>query len=117
MRLKANEKIMAKAEGDKRMHDNDFTFSGGLKGCQGCGNRCNLCQFNSKAKEMENKFTSMKTTAAINPDKVAEKNAAIKENDEIFKKKFGMLKKASVLLQYDRPIDAFDEIKVACKII
>ena len=103
MRLAANQKIIDASTSSKPRHEKDFVYSG---------------TFDSvKAKEMENKFISMKTTAAINLDKVAEKKIEQDKSDELFAQKFGILKKASVLLQFNRPIDAFDEVSKAANII
>ena len=72
MRLAANEKI-SKGDQNDKARKQDFSYSGSLVECRGCGNRCNLCRFNSKAKEKVDQFTNMKTSAAIDDDKVAEK--------------------------------------------
>ena len=112
MRLAANEKLSKKDKNDASKQQ-DFTYSGQLQGCQGCGNRCNLCKYNSKAKEKVDSFTNMKTTAAIDSDKIAEKKIQQDESDSKFARKFGILKKASVLLHYERSNDAFNEIAKA----
>lgn len=60
---------------------------------------------------------SKKNFAMMDKDKIAERK---RDNDQIrddFAKKFGILKKASVLLYYGRANDAFDEIAKAAKII
>jgi hypothetical protein len=83
MRLAANEK-MSKADNNDKAKKQDFTFSGSLVDCKGCGNRCNLCRYKSKAKEKVDAFTNMKTSAAIDSDKVAEKKVQQDESDSLF---------------------------------
>jgi len=53
----------------------------------------------------------------INEEVVVEKKKANDEQRDYFSKKFGILKKASVLLFYGRANDAFDEIAKAAEII
>ena len=48
---------------------------------------------------------------------IAEKKRENDESREMFAKKFGILKKASVLIYYNRANDAFDEIAKAVQII
>jgi hypothetical protein len=50
-------------------------------------------------------------------DKVHEKKKEKDKDIVLFKKKFGMLKKASVLMYYNRFTDAFDQIAKAADII
>ena len=46
-----------------------------------------------------------------------ERHAEVRLKDKLFARKFGILKKASVLYFYDRPNDAFEEIAKAAKIM
>ena len=50
-------------------------------------------------------------------DKINERKKETDKNVNMFCKKFGMLKKASVLLFYGRANDSFDEIAKAANII
>jgi hypothetical protein len=58
-----------------------------------------------------------RSVSNVRPEKIDERKKEIDENDRCFFKKFGTLKKASVLLFYGRVNDAFDEIAKAANII
>jgi len=53
----------------------------------------------------------------INEDKVNDKVTQNNKDIDLFKRKFGILKKASVLIFYGRPNDCFDALCPAIKII
>lgn len=59
----------------------------------------------------------MKTTMAISEDSVIDKVEQNKKDTNMFAQKFGILKKASVLMYYGRPNDCFDALIPAIKII
>lgn len=59
----------------------------------------------------------MKTTMPISKDRVLEKVEQNKRDTNMFAQKFGILKKASVLMFYGRPNDCFDALIPAIKII
>lgn len=88
-----------------------FKPGGELYDCQGCGQRCNLCKYKAANEKV------LKFTVQLDEERIAERK---KENDkscEFYAKKFGLLKKASVLMFYGRSNDAFDEIAKAAQII
>lgn len=96
-----------------------FVNAGDLYDCRGCG-RCNMCAYKNLARD---KVAAMarkvppKGSAVENRDRVAARQRANAQAREDFAKKFGHLKKASVLVHYGRANDAFDEIAKAAKII
>ena len=119
MRIAANR---ACAKKDPSINNkNDFVNTGDLHGCVGCGNgNCNMCRYKKLAQETNDAMAAQlakKSFAKFDKDKINDKK---KSNDKIrenFAKKFGILKKASVLLFYGRANDAFEEIAKAAKII
>lgn len=76
-----------------------------------------MCNYKTAAKDMEKKFSEHAPSKAIDQDRVDQ----IKDNNNSkanqFAQKFGILKKASVLLFYGRANDAFDEVAKAAQII
>jgi hypothetical protein len=58
-----------------------------------------------------------KYKANLNEEKISERKKEGDKNVNQFKQKFGMLKKASVLMYYGRYNDAFDQIAKAAEII
>jgi len=100
-------------------HKTGFVTGGGLFDCQGCGERCNLCKYKRRAETVieDAKKNIGKNAANIDMKEIGERQKEINKNDELYKKKFGILKKASVLLFYERANDAFDEIAKAANII
>ena len=93
-----------------------FSCTGPLYDCPGGCSRCNLCNYKQRATAVIKKQKES-TNTKIDMEKIIERK---KENDQsvnMFCKKFGMLKKASVLLFYGRANDAFDEIAKAANII
>jgi hypothetical protein len=66
-------------------------------------------------KEANKKVLNYKVS--IDEEKITERKKEIDKADDQFKKKFGLLKKASVLMFYGRSNDAFDEIAKAAAII
>ena len=69
----------------------------------------------TKKREMAKAGKRMKHV--ISDEQVLEKKKQNDEQRDLFAKKFGILKKASVLLFYERANDAFDEIAKAANII
>jgi hypothetical protein len=59
----------------------------------------------------------VKFNKSINEEKIQEKKKEVDSQCDLFAKKFGILKKASVLLFYGRANNAFEEIAKACQII
>lgn len=96
-----------------------FVNAGDLHDCRGCG-RCNMCAYRNLARD---KVAAMarqvaeKGLGTLDKDKVNARKRANDQAREDFAKKFGHLKKASVLVHYGRANDAFDEIAKAAKII
>ena len=82
-----------------------------------------MCAYKDAAKKMfpstwdESTGKMVKFNKVINEDKIAEKKKEVDEACNLFAKKFGILKKASVLLFYGRANNAFEEIAKACQII
>lgn len=94
----------------------EFKYSGPLNPCDSCS-RCNYCQYKQLAKEKNEGITTMKTSMAISADRVIDKVDQNKKDTNNFATKFGILKKASVLMFYERPNDCFDALVPAIKII
>jgi hypothetical protein len=69
------------------------------------------------AKTKNEGITAMKTNSGISEDRVHKKVEQNNKDTNNFSKKFGYLKKASVLAYYGRPNDCFDELIPAIKII
>jgi hypothetical protein len=88
---------------------------GDLYDCQGCS-RCNLCKYKQESQkiiaDMTAKVINRKNT---NKDRIAELVKENKYKTETFAKKFGILKKASVLMFYNRPNEAFLQIAKAAE--
>ena len=82
-----------------------WVSTGRLFDCDGCGGRCKLCMYKEANKKV------LKFKVSIDEEKIAEHKKEIDKADDQFKKKFGLLKKASVLMFYGRSNDAFDEIQ------
>ena len=59
----------------------------------------------------------MKTSMAISQDRVIDKVEQNNKDTNLFAQKFGILKKASVLMYYGRPNDCFDALIPGIKII
>ena len=66
---------------------------------------------------MSEKLTLSMKTKHIDELRVHERKIETRDTDNKFAKKFGILKKASVLFFYGRPNDAFSEIAKAVDII
>ena len=90
-----------------------FVFSGGLFDCKGCGAHCNMCNYKAAAKTMEAKFSEHAPSKAVDKDRVYGIKEANNAKANQFAQKFGILKKASVLLFYGRANDAFEEVAKA----
>ena len=106
MRVTANANVVT-----TKKRPGTFKYAGDLFDCKGCGAKCNMCLYKAA-----NAHT-LKFKAKLDEDRIAERK---RENDtacELFAKKFGLLKKASVLMFYGRCNDAFDEIAKAAQII
>ena len=97
-----------------------FVNAGDLHDCVGCGTHCNMCSYKKLAQETVDSMAAKlakKSLARQDKDKVNERKRANDQAREDFAKKFGHLKKASVLVYYGRANDAFEEIAKAAKII
>lgn len=105
MRLKANKKKF-------KEHDTPWTHASPLLNCGGCS-RCSLCKYKLDAA----KTLGQKSNFKVDEDEIKKRKEETDKNVDNFKKKFGMLKKASVLLFYGRVNDAFDEIAKAAHIV
>lgn len=66
---------------------------------------------------MMDKYSLPIKTKHVKGDKVLDRQEEVNKRDGLFAKKFGILKKASVLLFYDRPNDAFETISKAAQIM
>ena len=119
-RMSANKKLIKQDKGHQdKPKRGDFVCPGSLMECNsGCG-RCNICLFKKKAQEVLDQFAikSKNRPSVVDMDAIAEKKKEQDESRDLFFKKFGILKKASVLMFYDRYNDAFDEIAKAAQII
>ena len=62
-------------------------------------------------------FSQPIKTKHVKADDVLDRKDEINKRDELFAKKFGILKKASVLYFYGRPNDAFGEVRKAAEIM
>lgn len=113
---KANAKADDLAE-EGNINREEFKYSGPLNPCEGNCSRCNYCQYKQLAKEKNEGITTMSASMAINADRVNEKVDQNKKDNNNFAMKFGFLKKASVLMFYERPNDCFDALVPAIKII
>lgn len=98
-----------------------------MKDCKGCHN-CNFCRFkqtnatlkpeelatkNKKYRAIMKKAEGTETTTYIEEMRDLKKKMNLDDN---YFKKFGMLKKAAVLLFYERENEALDEIAKAVEI-
>lgn len=92
----------------------NFKFAGDLYDCRGCGTHCNMCLYRAAN---ANALKENKHKAKIKPEKIEDRKKINDENCNMFAKKFGLLKKANVLMFYGRSNDAFDEIAKAADII
>jgi len=110
MRIKATEQKSKKQAPENKF---GYGFVGPLYHCGGCS-RCGLCKYKLKAKEVLEKS---KVKCKIDEEKIMEKKKETDKNVDLFTKKFGMLKKASVLFFYGRVNDSFDEIAKAAQIV
>ena len=93
-----------------------FRYGGGLDWCTGCGAHCNMCVYNAQSLAVSDKLVERSMNSKsnhINAEKVHERKVETRDTDNKFAKKFGILKKASVLFFYRRPNDAFSEIAKA----
>lgn len=113
----------------------NFKHTGDLYDCHGCGAHCNMCRYREAAqkvltkKELPVDEDAPKSPRTIRKLKkkaeeleakelaIDERKAQNDENCDKFAKKFGLLKKANVLMFYGRSNDAFDEIAKAAAII
>lgn len=95
----------------KKLNPNKPIYTGPLYDCGGCS-RCNLCKYKLMSQQLMNRPKS-----AVRSERIDERKKEIDKNDRQFFQKFGMLKKASVLLFYGRVNDSFDEIAKAAQII
>ena len=76
-----------------------------------------MCNYKTSAKTMEAKFSDHAPSKAIDKDRVYQIKEMNNAKANQFAQKFGILKKASVLLFYGRANDAFDEVAKAAQII
>jgi len=119
IRISANKNIQSKKTSGKK---EEWKFGGGLFDCTkafsgGCGAKCNLCEYKAAAKKMIDHFSQPIKTKHVKADDVLDRQEEINKRDDLFAKKFGILKKASVLYFYDRPNDAFSNIRRAAEIM
>ena len=97
-----------------------WVHGGDLHDCGGCGTHCNMCSYKKLAQETVDSMAAKlakKSFAQMDKDQVNERYQRNNRERDNFAKKFGILKKASVLLYYGRANDAFDEIAKAALII
>lgn len=76
-----------------------------------------MCNYKAAAKTMEAKFSEHAPSKAVDKDRVYSIKEANNAKANQFAQKFGILKKASVLLFYGRANDAFEEVAKAAQII
>lgn len=117
MRIAANKasKLDPNAAPAKR-----FVGAGDLHDCVGCGTHCNMCSYKKLARDKARLLAdkrAAKKSGEQDKDRVNERKRANDQAREDFAKKFGHLKKASVLAYYGRANDAFEEIAKAAKIM
>ena len=110
-------RIMANSRKPKD-NNNEFVHTGALKDCNGCS-RCTMCKYKQQAQAVleAKKPLIKKLNEKYDTQQIADLKAENDKNVDLFMKKFGILKKASVLLFYGRANDAFDEIAKAAQII
>jgi hypothetical protein len=121
LRIRQNQKLI-NADKQKDSEKQVFKFSGPLTECRAKCSRCTYCLFRQMLtqKWAQGQQQKLKRDAKQSQEEVAALAERKKENDksvDLFIKKFGILKKASVLLYHDRANDAFDEIAKAAQII
>lgn len=117
----------ANAQTKAKAGKNDFIPASTLKDCKGCLN-CNFCRFkqqNAVLKPEEQKKINEKYQAQMKKredpetvkyvDEMRELKKKMSLDDNYFKK-FGLLKKAAVLLYYERDNEAMDTIAKAVAI-
>ena len=120
--------LASTAETEAKNVKDPFKPPNTLKSCRGCHD-CAYCKFrldttpftaeaqkveNEKQKKYMKKAEDKNTTTYIDEMRDLKKKLNIDEN---YCKKFGILKKAAVLLHYERENDALDEIAKAVKIV
>jgi hypothetical protein len=120
--------LASTAETEAKNVKGAFIPPNNLKNCPGCHD-CAYCKFrtkkpilphdqqktkNEKHQKYMKKFEDKHTTEYIEEMRDLKKKLNIDDN---YCKKFGMLKKAAVLLHYERENDALDEIAKAVKIV
>lgn len=100
------------------MPPKNFVYSGELYNCNGCGTHCNMCTYKKTAQQMiDSQTTKAMNKKTFEDTQIFERKEKNDNTRDLFAKKFGVLKKASVLLFYGRANDAFDEIAKAAQII
>ena len=114
IRISSNKTIMKKKLVGKKP---EFRYGGDLVWCTGCGASCNMCSYNALSLAVSEKLALSMNSKHIDPEKVQERKVETRDADNKFAKKFGILKKASVLFFYGRPNDAFSEVAKAVEII
>ena len=116
-------KLSKNAETDEAAAKKPFRPANTFKDCSGCG-KCQYCNFLKNSAEEQRKLLE-KYSKNIHQNEDKNMTTFIDEMrdlkkklnlDDNYFKKFGMLKKAAVLLFYNRENDAFDEIAKAVKI-
>ena len=116
---------MMGTKGTGALAKGNFKHAGDLYDCRGCGAHCNMCRYKAAAaQELKHKSTvnidgtdKEKERAEKKLQKIDERKRTNDENCSMFAKKFGLLKKANILMFYGRSNDAFDEIAKAADII
>ena len=93
-----------------------FRKGGELYDCQGCS-RCNLCKYKIESQKIIADMTAKVLNKKTDKDKIETRKKFNDQKVDSYTKKFGILKKASILLFYGRANEAFDKIVKACKII
>lgn len=84
-----------------------WNYSGELVDCPGCS-RCNQCRYKIESQKVINSMTEkVLNKKETNKDEIEARKIDNDERRDGFAKKFGILKKASVLMFYGRANDAF----------
>lgn len=93
-----------------------FKISGPFFECQGCNGKCNMCKYKHEGAALQNKQREQ-SKARRSTSRYKKLESKYLVDEESFKKKFGLLKKACVLFFYGRYGDAFDQIADAAEIV
>ena len=113
MRIKGNKNSVKR---DLNAPPPVFHVGGELYDCRGCS-RCNLCKYKAESQKILNAmYEKVLNRKETNKDAIDQRKMDNDQKRDTFARKFGILKKASVLLHYGRANDAHSEIAKAAEL-